>query len=340
MTRFQRPARRTFLLAALGVGAGVGAGVGLPARKAVAATLPPVLVCDQKRRKVLLLDSSRTVWDPDTDPSAVQWSFTPEGNPDFADLSPQTSWTYVSEAKARTLNGRAYVLVTASYGFAAVVDRNSGARYWGGMVAGTPGDDDLNPHSIELLGNGNVAVVASTGGEVRLYAASQGAYSNAYVTAPLDAAHGVYWDAPRSLLWAIGGRQLVAYSVGTAAAPALKQTYAVDLPQLPSGAKPGGHDLYPVQGTTDQVWIATTEGVLRFSLSARAFSPYVTDSACSGLLGGVKSISNVGDDVLFVSPDGDLSPSWWSEYIHDGAGAKAPRRLVGGGIYKARWWQP
>ncbi|WTF12029.1 hypothetical protein OG846_00095 [Streptomyces sp. NBC_01601] len=104
----------------------------------------------------------------------MQWSFTPDGDSRYADLQPASSFTYVSEAKARTSGGSTLVLVTASYGFAAVVEYPTGKRRWAGLVAGSGPGDDLNPHGIELLPDGNVAVACSRGNTVRVYAASQG----------------------------------------------------------------------------------------------------------------------------------------------------------------------
>lgn len=336
-----RPSRRSVLLGALGLGAGMALDTALPLPGAFAASpspQPPLLVCDQKRRKVLLLDSAKSVWDPDADPDCVQWSFTPEGNPDFSDLNPQSSWTYVSEAKARTVNGRVFVLVAASYGFAGVVDQADGSRYWGGMVAGVPSTADFNPHSIELLGNGNVAVAASAGNQVRLYAASQSPSCDVYASAELEDAHGLHWDAPRGLLWAVGKRQLVAYSVGAAASPALTPRVSVDLPR-PSGGGSGpyGHDLFAVQGSSDLLWVTTAADVFRFSLAGRTFVRYAGGGSSANLT-NVKSISNNGNDVVFTSPDGTMNPSWWTRHVRRGTGEGW--RLDGGGIYKARWWQP
>ncbi|MFD8808296.1 DUF6528 family protein [Streptomyces sp. NPDC059597] len=328
------PSRRALLLG--GVGAALGLALPLGG-KARAATVPPVLVGDQKARKVLLLDSTKTAWDPAADPSVVQWSFTPDGDSRYADLQPTSSFTYVSEVKARTSGGSTLVLVTASYGFAAVVEYPTGKRRWAGLVAGSGPGDDLNPHSIELLPDGNVAVACSHGNAVRVYAASQGPTATDYFTTPLTTAHGVHWDSGANVLWAVGGTKLAAYTLaGTPAQPVLteKTSVSVDLPTS------DGHDVGAVAGSSDLLWVSTGSALYQYSKSARTFTPYGSTACGGGPWGGVKAVSNSGSTVLFTKPDGDLSPNWLTRYVRDASGTAAPYALADGGIYKARWWQP
>lgn len=102
-----------------------------------------------------------------------------------------------------------------------------------------------NPHSAELLPDGNVAVTASTGGFVRVCTASQGNRSTTYAQFDLPGAHGVYYEPTTRLLWAVGNGDLVGLRVGgTAAAPTIEKV--IDSP-LPGGATAYGHDLYPVR---------------------------------------------------------------------------------------------
>lgn len=333
--------RRAVLLGALGIGAtaalhATGSG------SATAAALPPLLVGDQKARRVLLLDSGTTAWTPATDPAPVRWQFTPDGDSRYADLDPGWSWTYVSEVKSRTWQGKTYLLTTASGGFAGVVEYPGKNRYWAVQVPDLDGTDP-NPHSIELLPNGNVAIAASTGNSVLLYAASQGPASTAYTRVTLASAHGVHWDDASGLLWAIGSRQLVAYSLsGTAARQTLVQSYAIDLPELLPGGTPGGHDLNGVTGEPDLLWVTTSLGILQYSKSRRAFAPYLA-STCPGALSKVKAVSNVGGTVAYTVPDIGLDKSWWTRSVRLDNGS-VPAHTIGGGtyggIYKARWWQP
>ncbi|WP_235096979.1 DUF6528 family protein [Amycolatopsis decaplanina] len=101
----------------------------------------------------------------------MSWAWAPSaanGLADLADLA--AAWSNPSDAKLAERGGEKYLLTSASGGFAAVVPYPAGDRaYWAANVGGR-----ANPHSIELLPDGNVAVAASTGGWVRIYTASQG----------------------------------------------------------------------------------------------------------------------------------------------------------------------
>ncbi|MFE3644692.1 DUF6528 family protein [Streptomyces sp. NPDC059169] len=328
-----------------------GAARGVPAPAVAAATElpdpPDVLVTDQASKRLLLLDGSRGTWDPGADPSVVKWSFSPVGDPRYADLDPERSWVYPDEAKVRTRRGRTYVLITASFGFAAVVEYPSGGRYWGGALA--PGGIELNPHSIELLPDGDVAVAASTGGVVRLYAAARSAPGHGrargnadehgpYASYPLAEAHGLQWDPRLKVLWALGRDRLVALRPGgTAERPTLTSSFEVPLPG------PHGHDLLRVAGRPDRLWVTTGSAVLQYSTTRRAF---VQDFA------GAREVSRanvkaVGNDpltggVVSTAPERGLAETWWTQRVtvHRPDGSRHFFRLVDGGVYKARWWLP
>lgn len=326
--------------------AGAGIAAALPATaahgasgSAVPAGTPPVLVTEQASRRLLVLDPRRRVWDPAVDPSVVRWQFSPLGDPRYRDLRPDASWVYPCEAKVRVHRKRTYVLTTASFGFVAVVAHPSGRRYWGTALG--PGDDLFNPHSAEILPDGNVAVAGSTGALVRLYAASQGPRAERYAEARLKGAHGLHWDGARRVLWAIGDDELVAYEVGgTAARPTLIRASAVGLPVGTPGRTPGGHDLFPVAGRPGRLWVTTNAAVFQYDTGSGVF---VQDFAGAGEISR-KSVKAVGDDprtgqVLSTVPERGLEETWWTTTV----GVHRPTstyRLVGGGIYKARWWLP
>ncbi|MEI5099451.1 DUF6528 family protein [Streptomyces sp. PmtG] len=335
--------RRGLLIGA--AGAVVGA-AGVP--HAVAATgapgsvppgTPPVLVTEQASRRLLLLDPRRRLWDPAADPSVVRWQFSPLGDPRYADLAPEASWVYPCEAKARRLRGRTLVLTTASFGFVAAVEYPSGRRHWGTAIG--PGDDLFNPHSAEVLPDGNVAVACSTGALVRLYAASCGPDAERYAEARLKGAHGLHWDRARRLLWALGDDELVTYEVGgTPARPTLDQTSATPLPVAVPGRTAGGHDLFPVAGRPGRLWVTTNAAVFQYEKRTGTF---VRDYPGYELIDRAK-VKAVGNDprtgqVLSTVPESGLEETWWTTRV----GVHRPTgeyRLVNGGMYKARWWLP
>ncbi|WP_172384894.1 DUF6528 family protein [Streptomyces sp. MNP-20] len=332
--------RRSFLIGAGAAGAlGAAPAVAGAAPRGVPAGTPPVLVTEQASKRLLVLDPRRREWDPAADPSVVRWQFSPLGDPRYADLRPEESWVYPCEARPRRLRGRTLVLTTASFGFVAAVEHPSGRRYWGTAIG--PGDDLFNPHSAELLPDGNVAVACSTGALVRLYAASCGPGATRYAQASLKGAHGLHWDRARRVLWAIGDDELVTYEVGgEPARPALTRTSATPLPVAVPGRTAGGHDLFPVAGRPGRLWVTTNAAVYQYEKRTGAF---VRDYAGHELIDRDK-VKAVGNDprtgqVLSTVPEGGLGETWWTTRVgvHRPSGSY---HLVNGGIYKARWWLP
>ncbi|MER7171504.1 DUF6528 family protein [Streptomyces mesophilus] len=322
--------RRSVLFAAAGTTLGAALATA-PAAGAADKGAPPVMVTDQASKKILVLDSGRAVWSADD----ALWAFSPLGDGRYADLQPEISWIYPSEAKVRRHRGRTLLLTCASFGFAAAVEYPTGRRYWGAGLG--PGDDLLNPHSMEILPDGNVAVAGSTGAIVRLYAASQGARDVPYAEAGLKGAHGLHWDRALRVLWAIGDDELVTYKVGgSPARPTLTQTSAVALP----GVKPGGHDLFPVAGRRGRLWVTTNAAVFQYDIGRGEF---VQDFAGAGRISRAK-VKAVGDDprtgqVVSTVPEAGLEETWWTTRVDFHLPDEA-RVLTDGGIYKARWWLP
>jgi hypothetical protein len=293
------------------------------------ALTPPVIVTDQASRQVLVLDSARSTWDTAEDPSGVLWSFSPDGDPRYADLNPGASWTNVSDAKVRSFRGETYVMANASGGMAAVVAYPSGEPYWAADTGRT------NLHSIEMLPDGNVAVTASTAGFVRLYAASQGPRATTYAEYELKGGHGLQWDPQRRVLWALGDDYLVALRVGgTSAAPELTEVHRVSLPTY------GGHDLDQVASRPDRLWVTTNSHVYQYSKSHDRF---VRDFPGAGAIdrSGVKSVGDapLTRQVLSIGPEPGHPCTWCSTTVQTDRPA-GEYTLVDGAMYKARWWVP
>ncbi|MFD0275083.1 DUF6528 family protein [Kitasatospora sp. NPDC127111] len=305
--------------------------VGLGVPTAPAGAVRPgwaVAVVDQVSRRVLVLRSSEEPTahrHPDRLP--VVWSWSADRAPDLADLAPARTWSMPDEAKSRTRAGRRHLLTTASGGLAAVVDTATGGAYWA-----TDTGRAANPHSVELLPDGNVAVAASTGGWVRLYTASQGPRSTGYAEYRLPGAHGVHWDGRTGLLWAVGDDLLTALRVGgTPAVPVLTVVRSVALPES------GGHDLAPVLAAPGRFWVSTATHLWQYDPAGGRFTRV--------RLGGEaaeRDLKSVGDEpgtgrLLTAAPDHAGACSWCTSVLtlHRPGGVRV---LPGTQVYKARWW--
>ncbi|MER5355192.1 DUF6528 family protein [Kitasatospora sp. NPDC002551] len=323
MSKRARLWRATAGLAALVVGAGA-----VPATAAGVGPGWAVAVVDQASRRVLVVRSAEELVGyrgPDRRP--VVWSWSADTAGDLDDLDPRRSWELPDEVKSRVRHGRRYLLATASGGLAAVVDTATGAARWAvdtGPLA--------NPHSAELLPDGNVAVAASTGGWIRLYAASLGPRSTAHAEYRLPGAHGVHWDGRSRLLWALGDDRLTALRVGgSAAAPTLTAERTVPLPE------PGGHDLAPVLAAPGRFWVSTAAHLWRFDPAADRFTRIRLGSERAE-----RDIKSVGDEpgtgrLLTTAPD-HAGPCAWCTSVLTLHRPDGSRGLPGTHLYKARWW--
>ncbi|QLJ02780.1 DNRLRE domain-containing protein [Streptomyces sp. NEAU-sy36] len=133
---------------------------------------------------------------------------------------------------------------------------------------------NVNMHGVELLPNGSVAVAEVGTGSVRLYTAAQGAPGNGpsawqtpYDSQPLAGAHQVLWDDTMSSLWAIGDSELVRYSLTADGKLHRENSYA--LPKNGTSLA-YGHDISPVYGNPDRLWVSANAGEVQFSKSGQS----------------------------------------------------------------------
>ncbi|MFB6723447.1 DUF6528 family protein [Kribbella sp. NPDC056345] len=290
-----------------------------PAQAAEAGRL--VAVTDQdydspSAARIRLMDPTVANWGTAT---AQKWTWSPTSANGFSGLT--GAWGLPTDVKLR-MKADAYVAVVSdSRGLAALIGYPSGQRLWAVNVGSAN-----NPHSVELLPDGNVAVAASNGGFIRVYTASQGSASASYASYPLPDAHGVQWDPARQVLWVLGGSKLAALKItGTPAAPQLTEVSSVP------GLTAGGHDLAPVLEDHDRLWVSTGSKVYQVSKSAAAIVA-TFDQA------GIKSVSSMPNaQQVRTSPKAGCRTSWCTDTVNFAVPA-ATRTIPGAEIYKARVW--
>ncbi|WP_022919661.1 DUF6528 family protein [Ruania albidiflava] len=211
----------------------------------------PIVLTEQAEPEILVMDPTAD-WSTD---EARLWAWSP--GPDSDLNAPDEAWYHPDDARLRTdeRTGEQFVMVSDSFGLLAQVPYPAGGR----VAWSVDGTHEASPHGIELLPDGNVAAAASGGDWVRIYTASQGRDSEEFVEAELIGAHQVLWSDQDDLLWALGDDELVTFEIGgTPAEPSLERTATYDLPTS------GGHDLQPVSGDQDRVWVTTVYSVFQF----------------------------------------------------------------------------
>lgn len=238
----------------------------------------------------------------------------------------------VADMKLRTdpTHGEVALAVCGS-GCAMMITYPAGKLIWSTEKAAN------NPHSIELLPDGIIAVASSTGNAVRFFTLSSDEYKGEVT---LGDAHGVLWDPENEVLWALGGNVLTAYSVRKDAAGGVGVTEVTERRvTVPTGS---GHDLAPYYGDTNILWLTSGSAVYQFNKTTGAFST-AYDGSQKINLGNVKSIGNFRDGTVTLTvPDGAFK-SWTTATVdiftlQNGGYAAGEAVSATGAFYKCRVW--
>jgi hypothetical protein len=251
----------------------------------------------------------------DADPPQKVWSWRAKDRPELPERF-QNLFRTTDECKP--IDGQR-LLISASSGGLALVQRPSGSVLWYGYVG--------NAHSIELLPQGRVAVAGSTndeGNRVAIFDLSRP--DEQLYSVELYSGHGVVWDPERELLWGLSYKTLNAYRLENwdTASPALSQAQTFELPD------PGGHDLHPVPGSQDLV-VTTNRNVFLFDREQQRFRPHPLLKDKKRVKG--VSIHPMTGRLVYVQAEGE---NWWASRLIL-LNPSRTLQLPGERIYKARW---
>lgn len=298
-----------------------------------------VACVDQNDNKIVVYDLNSKDWN---DKSAVIWQWKPTPSLGFTGIP---LYTNVTDAKLRysSFYGGYVVLATASGGFVGIIDYETGERLYS-----LDTNNESNPHSMELLPNGNIVVASSTGNSLTVYASSQGDGNGYFNRAKFAGAHGVSWDPVRKVVWAIGDYEIAAFEIkGTVEQPIIEKRSDLTCALPPCKGEDGawGHDIYPVYGTDNMYWASTVDNIYLFDTEKLTASTEFEghDELVS------KDVKSLGTEpfsgtVVRVVPNEKLTPSWNTDrvdlYIPDGAGGYKHEQRIHKNetYYKARVW--
>ena len=227
---------------------------------------------------------------------------------------------------------RRYILMTASGGAVALI-RLSDHKL---MFYANCGQ---NPHSAEVLPDGNIVTAESKSGEINTFVVDTvkvlGAKAN---TVKLGNAHNVVWDKKRSYLYATATKK-----EGVTALFRFKYDGNRSNPKLINQTtlytfsnESGGHDLFPVYGEEDKLWLTAASAVYKFDLTGvtDATTNDSTEPTCEKVysIADIKSICNGPDGILMLKP----TEEWWAEGLVNEKGEEL-FKMDGAKIYKGRW---
>lgn len=251
---------------------------------------------NQDNDMIEIFDPADSNWNSST---ALKWSWKPLTSKGYSQYAVD-HWGLPTDFKVRNVSawGGNHLVASCSDGLVTIATYPGGVKKWAYNIG-------YNPHGVELLPNGNIAVADNTKDSVLLFASSTGTDNLNHVAIKLNKAHAVLYDPIENILWATGNDFVIAMEVGgTASAPTLNElpTRRGYLNTTSSGS-PFGHDLSRDLNDNNKLWVSTDGGVYSFNKTTKVF----TDGP-GGATGinktFVKGISRQNSGVFVVSrPD-------------------------------------
>lgn len=258
-----------------------------------------------------------------------------DGKLDESSLVWSYKMPYYNIAGTKLRNSEKYgdvALAVCGSGYGCMISYPEGKLLWRTEAAAN------NPHSIELMPCGVIAIASSSGGEIRFFTTDKNISRSASASVALEDAHGVLWDEEKEVLWAIGRTVLTAYRVTLDGS---KVTVTEDTSLRATIPSDYAHDLAPVYGNKDALWITTGSHVYIFNKTAKTFS---TDYAGHASLdrSGIKGVGSFDDgSIVFIYADGAFK-SWTSQSAYilrtDNSMKCATLKSADGHFYKIRVW--
>lgn len=268
-----------------------------------------ILITEQAKSRIMLIDQPT---------GKIAWEWTPSDS----GLKSEDAELFNLPSEAKPVLNRKCILITASAGGVGLV-RVADKKL---LFYAAPGG---NPHSAELLPDGNIVVASSTGNKLTLYEFDE---NNAFVEKPsakvtVTSGHNVVWDASSDLLWSAAGSQVIQFRYENKNGVLnLVQTGSYDMPSGNTEA----HDLYPVNGEY-AMYVSSNQHVYKFDCMTKRFLDVEIFQQK-----GIKSISSgpEGYPTIVTRP---TSSSWWTAEVVDLKGNVLFMK-TGYQIYKARWY--
>lgn len=152
-----------------------------------------IILCEQSQNRIMIVEAGS---------KTVKWEWK-AGDSNIA--SEHYTWFDFPD-EAKSVYDNKYLLVTASGGGVGLIRISDKRAIFYAYAGG-------NPHSAEILPDGNIVTSSSTGNFLKLFKVDTVSrpdeiYSKLY---PVVDGHNVVWDKKRSILWAGSGQQLRAY---------------------------------------------------------------------------------------------------------------------------------
>lgn len=265
--------------------------------------------------------TSVRVYDLDAGTDSEVWSFHAPWPNKFQDI------------RLRMLDGREVLAAACDTTMGCIVDIETKELVWYTVQGGG------NPHSIEILPCGIVALGSTNGRSLKFFDLKGEKPSNALACYEPHDFHGLLYDPNLDRLWAWGDTELHLLKVERTEGGisyTVEEVYTIE--------ERWGHDMQPVIGSGGKkIWLTNHRHVLQFDTETRTFSteyPGAEQIICPD----TKAVGNYPDGtVVTMVPDAGFLP--WTSYTvrvftpgEDGYTRK-DLAIPGRASYKVRAWR-
>lgn len=227
------------------------------------------------------------------------------------------SW-FSNPSEVKPVYNNSCILMTASGGAMALIRISDKKVLFYGYAG-------VNPHSAELLPDGNIVTASSTDGILATFKTDTiSGYGEMIAKYDLPAAHNVYWDKKREKLYSATRVMNIYDYNGQKDNPLLQNQIKIE---VTSNDEPlnSSHDLSPIDGQEDKLWLTTNEKVWEYDQVNNTITSVYRFPA-------IKSVSNSKYGTIMLCPDEE----WWADHLINENG-DIIFRAYGYKIYKARW---
>lgn len=293
----------------------------LTSEDVLAASEHLVGLCDQLNGRIIVCDLAVEDW---TDDEAMVWEYK---NPSFK---------HIAGVKFRHSEYWGEDVVIFCYPVGAVI-----LSYETKEILYQTSDIGWNPHSVELLPDGTFIVASSSDNLVSVFAPGE---KKASQKLEFPNAHGVLWDPKYEVVWMVGMDQLTAYNVkGNPENPTLTPMGGMDY-RTPQA---GMHDLAPVYGDPDALFVTCSAGIMKFDKEKEEFNYAYSGGKVGKEQSYAPGVGNFPDGVLVytsVREGHTVYESWCTNevflYVPLGPvrGANLVRKAPDDAYYKVRVW--
>lgn len=277
---------------------------------------PPATVAECKKCIVLSEQSQNRIAIADVPSKTIFWDWKAA----TSNVKPEHVKWFTNPSDAKVVYNGKYILTTASGGGVALIRIADKKTVFYAYAGG-------NPHSAELLPDGNIVSASSTDNYLKLFKVDTLNFpDNVYTKIiPIEFGHNVVWDQKNQLLWSAAMNHLKSFSYNfDCSKPDLTLTETISLPGTEA------HDLFPVYGE-NSLWLTNIKNVYKFDVATKQLNQ------ANIIQENIKSVSSGPTDfpTIVLRP----KESWWADEVLDNKGNSI---FVQSGlkIYKARWVIP